>query len=94
MLVRHEAEHHGQAFLVAYLRQRHIPQSLAEQVVVEALSDIDEATLAERLLAPKLKGWRKFGIDIARRKAYNYLSRRSIGYGAAKTVFDKLWDKE
>ncbi len=84
----------GKAFLIAYLRQRHISQTLAEQAVAEALENIDESAIAERLLAPKLKGWRKFGIDIARRKAYNYLSRRSIGYGAAKTVFDKLWDKE
>lgn len=84
----------GKAFLIAHLRQRHIPQSLAEQVVAEAMGDIDETVLGERLLAPKLKGWRKFGIDIARRKAYNYLSRRSLGYGAAKTAFDKLWDKE
>ncbi len=80
----------GRRFLVAYLRSKYIARELAETVVDELLENIDEKELAEKLLKSRFRQYVKFDLETARRKAYNYLSRRAIGYGAAKFAFEKI----
>lgn len=80
----------GRRYLIAYLRSRYISGSLAETVVDKLLEKADQNELAVRLLRPRLRSYAKLDLETARRKAYNYLSRRAIGYGAAKFAFEKL----
>ncbi|RKX18100.1 MAG: hypothetical protein DRP51_09740 [Candidatus Zixiibacteriota bacterium] len=80
----------GRRYLVAYLRSKYIARELAEAVVDELLENIDEKELAERLLKSRFRLYLKFDLETARRKAYNYLSRRAISYGAAKFAFEKI----
>ncbi len=84
----------GRAYLVAYLRKKLISRELAVDIVDGILNQTDETELAERLLRIRWRYFSKFEVETARRKAYNYLSRRSIGYGAAKSAFDKLLKEE
>jgi SOS response regulatory protein OraA/RecX len=80
----------GRRFLTAYLQAREIPILLATEIVDQYLQNEDEIEMAEKLLRARWGYLSKFGLDAARIKAYNYLSRRSIGYRAARKAFDKL----
>ncbi len=80
----------GKGYLISYIQSKHIPRQLATEIVDEYLSGEDETAIAERLLRSRWRYLSKFELETARIKAYNYLSRRSIGYRAAKTAFEKL----
>ena len=84
----------GRSYLVAWLRSKLIEQHLAESVVDETLADIDEIDMALKLLKSRRMYLSKFELETARRKAYNYLSRRSITYTAAKEAFIKFAEED
>jgi len=77
----------GRRYIIAALRKKYISRELAEATVNECFEDIDETELAVRLIRSRWRYFSKFELDTARRKAYNYLSRRSISYGSAKMAF-------
>ncbi len=80
----------GRDYIIARLRQKKIPRSTAVSIVDEFFGNIDEVELALKLLRTRWRYLSKFELETARRKAYNYLSRRSIGYQAAKKAFEKI----
>ncbi len=84
----------GRGFLIALLRKKGIARTLAEQTVDTALRNVDEVELATRSLEKRWSGYRQLELERARRKAYNYLSRRGISYQAAKAAFEKLYNQE
>jgi len=84
----------GKAYIVAYLRTKFIDRELAIELVDGILAFKDEGEMAEQLLRPRWRYFCKFGVESSRRKVYNYLSRRSIGYEAAKSAFEKLLKEE
>ncbi len=84
----------GRSYLIAYLKSKYIPRDLAETVVDKLLEDVDEKELAERVLKSRFRQYLKFDLETARRKAYNYLSRRAISYGASKFAFEKICKEE
>ncbi len=81
----------GRSYLIAYLRNRKIPLETAKEVVSEALARVSEIEIAARLLQKRRSSFMKFDIETARRKAYNYLSRRGISYRAAREAFENLF---
>ncbi|MGH8014941.1 MAG: regulatory protein RecX [Candidatus Zixiibacteriota bacterium] len=84
----------GKPFLVAALRRKLIPRELADEIVNSLFESQDDAALAVAALE---KRWRQFGefeVEDARRKAYNYLSRRGFSYSASKGAFCELWQKK
>jgi len=87
-LLRHKPA--GKNYIIGCLQQKYIPRELAKSIVGELFEHIDETDLALRLLSARWSYFSKFELETARRKAYNYLSRRSIGYRAAKLAFDKM----
>jgi SOS response regulatory protein OraA/RecX len=84
----------GRNYLLAYLQSRHISRNLASEVVEEIIGGLDETELAMRLIRKRWSYLAKFELETARTKAYNYLSRRSIGYRAAKLAFEKILKEE
>ena len=84
----------GRSYLIAYLKSKYIPRNLAEAVVSELMEDVDEKELAERVLKSRIRQYLKFDLETARRKVYNYLSRRAISYGASKFAFEKICKEE
>jgi SOS response regulatory protein OraA/RecX len=80
----------GRRYIIARLQQKHIPFKLAGEVVDELFSDINETDLALRMLRKRWSYFSKFELETARRKAYNYLARRTIGYSAAQQAFNKI----
>ena len=71
-----------------------VPAAIARAIVEESFQDVDEFSLAFRLLESRWAYLSKFDLETARRKAYNYLSRRSISYNAARQAFEKISQEE
>ena len=80
----------GKNYIIGCLQQKYVPADLAKAVAAELFENVDETALAMRLLKSRWSYFSKFELETARRKAYNYLSRRSIGYRAAKTAFEQM----
>lgn len=80
----------GRNYIIGLLCKKYIPRPMAESVVDSFFQNIDETEIALRLLRSRWRYFSKFELESARRKAYNYLSRRSIGYRSAKMAFEKL----
>ncbi|MEW5994249.1 MAG: regulatory protein RecX [Candidatus Zixiibacteriota bacterium] len=80
----------GQVFVVATLRRKRIGRQLAEEIADEVCRDQDETELAVAALAKRWNALKQFDLEVARRKAYSYLSRRGFGYEAARTAFEEL----
>ena len=84
----------GRNYVIGCLKQKHVPHELAKSIVDEIFTGVDEYELAVRLLKGRWSYFSKFELETARRKAYNYLSRRSIGYRAAKQAFENLLNED
>lgn len=80
----------GRAFVLAVLQRKGINRDLAGEIVGRLFEDADETDLAVAALESRWSRWRQIDVETARRKAYNYLSRRGIGYAAAKAAFEEL----
>ena len=83
----------GRGYLLSWLQNQLVPRDIAEKAVSEILADVDEVATAVKLLEKKRLTLAKFDLETARQKAYTYLSRRAISYGAAKEAFDRLFGK-
>lgn len=81
----------GRPYLIAYLQSRRVPREIAERAADEVLDQTSESDIAARLLTKRRASFMKFDVETARRKAYNYLSRRGISYRAAKEAFENLF---
>ncbi len=95
-LVRSSLERNpsGRAYLIAVLRKKRINRDLAEQTVDMILSGRDETELAVASLSKRWSSLRHLELERARSRAYNYLSRRGIGYSAARAAFEQLYNRE
>jgi regulatory protein len=80
----------GRSYVIAVLRSKMIERSLAEQTAETVLSDMEELELAVKALQSRWSEFSQFDLEVARRKSYNYLSRRGFNYEAAKTAFEQL----
>jgi SOS response regulatory protein OraA/RecX len=83
----------GKGYLVAWLQKRLVPREIAEKAVGELLSDVNEVDTAVELLERRRGSFEKIDLETARRKAYTYLSRRAISYGAARQAFEKVYGR-
>jgi SOS response regulatory protein OraA/RecX len=81
------------AYLVAQLMAKHVGRDLAEQTVADFLADKDETEVAVAALQRKRRELADKDIETARQKAYTYLSRRGIGYAAARAAFDTVYSR-
>ena len=84
----------GRSYIITLLRSKMVPAAIARAIVEESFQDVDEFSLAFRLLESRWAYLSKFDLETARRKAYNYLSRRSISYNAARQAFEKISQEE
>jgi regulatory protein len=84
----------GRNFLINWLRRKHIHHDLAEQTAEMLLGEQDEVALAVASLERKWNSLKHFDLERARTKAYTYLSRRGIGYAAAKAAFEQLTNRD
>ena len=84
----------GYSYLVALLRRKMVGRTLAEDTVNRLLQGRDETAIAIAALRHKRRYLDQFDVETARKKVYNYLSRRGIGYAAAKAAFEKLYGSD
>jgi len=80
----------GRAFVLSVLQRKGIDRELAGEIVDRLFEKTDETDLAMAALESRWSRWAEIDVETARRRAYNYLSRRGIGYEAAKAAFEKL----
>ncbi len=83
----------GRAFLVSVLQKKHIARSLAESTADTILNGVDEIDLAVTSLRKRWSLFAQLELERARKKAYNYLSRRGVSYAVAKAAFERLCDE-
>jgi len=82
----------GRSYLIGSLRRKQIDGALAERTVDFIQDGQDQTELAVRALEKRWSRFSQFDLETARRRAYNYLSRRGIGYREARAAFEKLYD--
>ena len=78
------------AYLMAKVMARKVDRSLAETVVTQFLNGLDETEVAVAALQRKWREYADKDVETIRQKAYTYLSRRGIGYAAAKAAFETV----
>jgi SOS response regulatory protein OraA/RecX len=61
-----------------------------QRIVDDLLADRSETDLAIAALESRWRAFAQFDVETARQKAYTFLSRRGIGYAAAKAAFETL----
>lgn len=84
----------GRHFLIGWLRKKHISREIAEETANMLFDEHDDVALAVASLQRKWNSIRQFDVETAKTKAYNYLSRRGIGYSAAKAAFEQLYNRD
>ena len=72
------------------LRQK----GLDDEVIDQALADIDEEAAAWRAVQPKLAGWRKLEEREFQNKVVGFLNRRGFGYDIAYAIAGQAWEGE
>ena len=80
----------GRSYIIAYLQRKRIDRKLAEETSDKILSKLD---LSEQALNALRKRWHMFNhleLEDARKKSYNYLSRRGFTFGVSKNAFDTV----
>ncbi len=80
----------GLSYMKAYLVRRRINSSIAHNIAEMILSKQSESDRALSALESKWRQYNHFELEVARRKAYNYLSRRGFGYQASKEAFEQM----
>jgi regulatory protein len=69
-------------------------KGIDDEVIDQALADIDEEAAARRAVHPKLAGWRKLERRQFENKVVGFLNRRGFGYDTARTIAAQAWDGE
>jgi regulatory protein len=77
----------GRWALRAELRQK----GVADEVIEDALSEVDEEQSAQRAAEQALRRYARNDEQTFRRRLLAYLQRRGFGYGVARRVTDRLW---
>ena len=80
----------GRPYLISLLMSKLIVRELAEETVDSLYQSEDELGLAVSALSKRWWQYSQFELEEARRKAYNYLSRKGFSYGIAKEAFEQL----
>lgn len=80
----------GKSYLVAFLQRKMIDRNLAESTAEAVLCSHSPVSLATASLKKRWRQFSQFELEVARKKSYNYLSRRGFGYNAAKQAFEQL----
>ena len=80
----------GRPFLISLLMSKLIRRELAEETVNLLYQSENELSLAVSALSKRWNQYSQFELEEARRKAYNYLSRKGFSYGIAKDAFEQL----
>lgn len=80
----------GRPYLISLLMSKLIVRELAQETVDSLYQSEDELGLAVSALSKRWNQYRQFELEEARRKAYNYLSRKGFSYGIAKDAFEQL----
>jgi regulatory protein len=80
----------GRSYITAYLQRKRIDRKLAEVTTDRILSKLD---MNKQALDALRKRWHMFDhleLEDARKKSYNYLSRRGFTFDVSKNAFDKI----
>lgn len=80
----------GRSYITSYLQRKRIDRKLAEEISNTVLGKLD---IKKQALSALRKQWYMFNhleLEDARKKSYNYLSRRGFSFDASKNAFDTV----
>jgi regulatory protein len=77
-------------YLLSCLNDKGIDRATAELAAEAVFTGQDETELACCALRPRMREYSQFQLETARRKAYNYLSRRGFSFQAARQAWEIL----
>jgi len=77
-------------YLLSCLNDKGIDRATAELAAEAVFTGQDEIELACRALRSRMREYSQFQLETARRKAYNYLSRRGFSFQAAREAWEIL----
>ncbi len=81
----------GRSMVIAYQRKKMISRELAEKTADMVLGNSDQTIYAVSALKKRFNQFAQLELEEARKKSYNYLSRRGFSYEASKKAFEKLF---
>jgi len=68
------------------LLKKGINRQMSERITEELYNEMDEAELANKALEKKLNSLRKISVELARRKASDYLRRKGFSFSIIRKV--------
>ena len=77
--------------VIAYQRKKMINRELAEKTAEMVLGNTDQTVYAVLALEKRFNQFAQLELEEARKKSYNYLSRRGFSYEATKKAFEQLF---
>lgn len=80
----------GRSFIIAYLQRKRFDRILAEETADRVLNNLDTSRLALDALRKRWHMFNYLELEDARKKSYNYLSRRGFTYAVSKNAFETL----
>jgi regulatory protein len=86
---RSEFRPRGSQMLRLELRQK----GIQDQVIADALSDIDESVLALKAARKRARRFENLEWQEFRKKMNGFLARRGFHYGIISEVLPKVWDE-
>ena len=86
---RSEFRPRGQRALQAELRQK----GIANEIIADALTDIDEENLAYQAAVKQVRKYRQLEWQEFRQKMIAFLARRGFSYGVAAPAVQKIWSE-
>ena len=86
---RSEFRPRGERMLQAELRQK----GISDEVISQALSELDETSLAFKAARKKGRRYRTLEYQDFQKKLYGFLARRGFHYGIISEVVPKVWEE-
>jgi len=80
----------GRTYITSYLQQKRIDRKLAEEISDSVLSKLDINIQALNALKKRWYMFSHLELEEARKKSYNYLSRRGFSFDASKNAFNTI----
>jgi len=74
------------------LRHELRQKGLGDEVIEEALADLDEEAAAWTAVQPKLARWQGLDRRPFQQKLISFLNRRGFGYDTARSIFERAWE--
>jgi regulatory protein len=83
----------GRSLLMRDLKRRGIPPDIIDEVLEEALAEVDAGTVAYELLRGRAARYRNVPREKALSRMFGFLGRRGFAAGIAREAAQRVWSE-